>query len=51
MVISDYGLTDTDETEDIVMEDYIDMDDVQNIVYTSGYAAITPYALKHEAVS
>ena len=51
MVISDYGISDTSELYDIVLEDYIDMGQIQYIVYSSGYAAITPYALKHEDVS
>ncbi len=50
MVISDYGMTDTDMTTDIVIEDYIDVDDVQYIIYSSGYVTLVPFALSHEKV-
>jgi len=50
MVISDYGLSDMDSMEDVVMEDYLDLDDTQSIVYTAGYAAITPFALGHNKI-
>ena len=50
MVISDYGVTEMDDKEDVLLEDYLDLDDVQHIVYTPGYVAITPFALKHDKV-
>ena len=30
------------------IDDYIDMEDVQYLIYSSGYVSIIPYALKHE---
>ena len=50
LVISDYGMTDTSMTEDIVIEDYIDVNDVQYIIYSSGYVTVVPFALSHEKV-
>ena len=32
------------------IEDYLDEDDYQYIIYTSGYATIIPYALKHDQI-
>ena len=48
LVLSDYGLTDTSTTKDVNIDDYIDMEDVQYLIYSSGYVSIIPYALKHE---
>ena len=50
MVISDYGVAEMDDKEDVLLEDYLDLDDVQHIVYTPGYVAITPFALRHDKV-
>jgi len=50
LVISDYGLSDTDALKDLNLEDYLDEDDYQYIIYTSGYATIIPYALKHDQI-
>ena len=50
LVISDYGLSDTDELKDVNLEEYLDEDDYQYIIYTSGYATIIPYALKHDQI-
>jgi len=50
LVISDYGLSDTDALKDVNIEDYLDEDDYQYIIYTSGYATIIPYALKHDQI-
>lgn len=47
LVLSDYGMTDIDDTQEIVLEDYINIDDVQYIFYASGYASIVPFALQH----
>ena len=48
LVLSDYGLTDTSATKDVNIDDYIDMEDIQYLIYSSGYVSIIPYALKHE---
>jgi len=50
MVVSDYGVADMGVREDVVLEDYLDLEDVQHIVYTAGYVAITPYALRHDKI-
>jgi len=50
MVISDYGVAEMDDKEDVLLEDYLDLDDVQHIVYTPGYVAITPFALRHDKI-
>ena len=50
MVISDYGVSDTAALTDVNLEEHIDEDDYQYIIYTGGYAKITPYALKHEEI-
>ena len=47
LVLSDYGMTDLRETTDVYIEDYIEMDDVQYLIYSSGYATVVPYALLH----
>ena len=51
MVVSDYGVADMSSREDVALEDYLDLDDVQHIVYSAGYVAITPYALRQPKVS
>lgn len=50
LVLSDYGLTDTDETTEVVIEEYIDLDDAQYIIYSAGYVTIVPFALQHEKI-
>jgi len=50
LVLSDYGLTDTDTTTDVVLEEYIDLDDAQYVMYAAGYVTIVPYALRHERI-
>jgi len=50
MVISDYGIADMHAMQEVVLEDYIDLDDAQSIVYSAGYAAITPFALGHNKI-
>ena len=42
LVLSDYGITDLDMTTDINISNYINMDDVQYLIYSSGYASIVP---------
>jgi hypothetical protein len=51
LVISDHGLTDTSLTSNVLLDDYIDLDDVQYVIYSSGYATIVPFALQHEKVT
>jgi len=48
LVLSDYGLTDTSTTTEVNIDDYIDMKDVQYIIYASGYVSIVPYANHHD---
>ena len=50
LVISDYGLSGTDTLQDINIDEYLDEDDYQYVIYTSGYAKIIPYALKHDKI-
>ena len=50
MVVSDYGVAEMSDKEDVLIEDYIDLEDVQHIVYAPGYLAITPFALRHDKV-
>lgn len=50
MVVSDYGVADMAVKEEIVLEDYLDLEDVQHIVYAAGYVAITPFALRHDKI-
>lgn len=50
LVLSDYGMTDTSLTTDVIIEDYIDLEDVQYVIYAPGYASIVPYALHHENI-
>ena len=50
VVISDYGISDTSTLEDVNILDFIDEEDYQYIIYTSGYAKILPFALKHEEI-
>ena len=50
LVLSDYGLTDTDTTTEVVLEEYIDLDDAQYVMYAAGYVTIVPYALRHERI-
>ena len=37
LVLSDYGITDLDMTTDINISNYINMDDVQYLIYSSHY--------------
>lgn len=50
LVISDYGLSDSPVLKDVNIEEYLDEDDYQYLIYTSGYATIIPYALKHDQI-
>eukprot|EP00095_Tigriopus_kingsejongensis_P000745 maker-scaffold273_size229271-snap-gene-1.19 protein:Tk00745 transcript:maker-scaffold273_size229271-snap-gene-1.19-mRNA-1 annotation:"hypothetical protein DAPPUDRAFT_31637" len=46
MVISDYGFTDITYLEPVLLDQYLDMDLIQFIILSSGYAQIIPYALE-----
>ena len=50
VVISDYGITETAELEDINLDEFLDEEDYQYLVYATGYAKITPYALNHKKI-
>lgn len=50
LVLSDYGMTDTADTTQVVLEDYLNVDMVQYVVYSAGYASIVPFALRHEEI-
>jgi len=50
LVLSDYGMTDLAETTDVSIEDYINLADVQYLIYSSGYATIVPFALNHAKI-
>ena len=45
LVMSDYGISDTSTLKDVDLEDFLDEDDYQYLIYATGYAKITPYAL------
>uniref|UniRef100_A0A0K2UR48 glycerophosphocholine cholinephosphodiesterase n=1 Tax=Lepeophtheirus salmonis TaxID=72036 RepID=A0A0K2UR48_LEPSM len=46
VVISDYGMTDIQGTETLYLDEIFDLNIVQFIIYSSGYATIAPYSLK-----
>lgn len=50
IVMSDYGVTDTRGLQKVVLDECIDLDSVQYVIYSSGYASIVPFALQHEKV-
>lgn len=50
MVISDFGMSDDTLLEPIFIDDYLDLQHIQYVILSSGYAAIVPYALTHKAV-
>ena len=50
LVISDYGITDIRDLNDVVLDDCIDLNSVQYVIYSAGYASIVPFALQHEKV-
>jgi len=50
IVMSDYGVTDTRGLQKVVLDHCIDLDSVQYVIYSSGYASIVPFALQHEKV-
>ena len=43
-------MTDLAETTDVSIEDYINLADVQYLIYSSGYATIVPFALNHAKI-
>lgn len=51
MVLSDYGQTSEENLDPIPLDEYLDMDQIQYVILSSGYAAITPYALTYQKVS
>ena len=50
LVISDYGITDITDLNEVVLDDCIDLNSVQYVIYSAGYASIVPFALQHEKV-
>jgi hypothetical protein len=50
LVISDYGITDIRGLSEVVLDDCIDLNSVQYVIYSAGYASIVPFALQHEKV-
>lgn len=46
MVMSDYGFTDTSYLQPVLLDQYLDMDIIQYVILSSGYAQIIPYALE-----
>jgi len=50
LVISDYGITDIRGLSEVVLDDCIDLNSVQYVIYSAGYASIVPFALQHETV-
>ena len=50
LVMSDYGISDTSTLKDVDLEDFLDEDDYQYVIYTTGYAKVTPYALMHSKI-
>ena len=51
LVISDYGITDITDLNEVVLDDCIDLNSVQYVIYSAGYASIVPFALQHEKVN
>ena len=50
IVMSDYGMADVDELEPIFLDSHLDLDSIQYVIMSSGYATIIPYALDHNKV-
>ncbi len=50
MLISDYGMTDVQDLVPVFLDEFIDMDQLQYVILSSGYAALIPYALTHPKV-
>lgn len=50
MVMSDYGFTDTSYLQPVLLDQYLDMDIIQYVILSSGYAQIIPYALEQYKV-
>eukprot|EP00096_Caligus_rogercresseyi_P000795 TRINITY_DN1131_c0_g1_i1.p1 TRINITY_DN1131_c0_g1~~TRINITY_DN1131_c0_g1_i1.p1 ORF type:complete len:552 (+),score=85.44 TRINITY_DN1131_c0_g1_i1:73-1728(+) len=50
LVVSDHGATDIQTTETIYLDEVFDMELVQFIVHSSGYATMAPYSLKHSYI-
>ncbi len=48
LVVSDYGLTDTDHLTPLPLDKLLDMDQIQYIILSSGYASVIPYALTYQ---
>ncbi len=50
MVVSDYGLTDSEHLTPIPLDQLLDMDQIQYIILSSGYASVIPYALSYQKI-
>ena len=51
MVLSDYGMTHSDDLVPIYLDEYLDLSYIQYVIVASGYATILPYALEQEKVT
>ncbi len=40
MVLSDYGMSKTEELKDIYLDEYLDMQRIQYVILSSGYAQV-----------
>ena len=50
MVLSDYGMTATEDLAEIELDDYIDLDLIQYVIVSAGYAIVVPYVLDHRHI-
>lgn len=50
MVLSDYGMTATEDLTEIELDEYIDLDLIQYVIVSAGYAIVVPYVLDHRHI-
>ena len=50
MVLSDYGMTASEGLSEIELDDYIDLELIQYVIVSAGYAIIVPYVLDHRHI-
>ena len=50
MVLSDYGMTATEDLTEIELDDYINLDLIQYVIVSAGYAIVVPYVLDHRHI-
>ena len=50
IVMSDYGFTDVDYLEPVLLDEYLEFELIQYVILSAGYAQIIPYALEQHKV-